>query len=166
MISAEEKVKYLRNVSSFAKLADEQISVLAALCKEKTFSQGECIFRQGEVGGVLYIVLSGKVAIEREIEESTDSVSIMIVQPFMSIGEMSLFLDAPNSVTATALEDTNTLWMDNDDFVAFARQQSDLLIELCEVLSRRLFEAYDKIAEVTRDRKPRELRKLYDKLDF
>ena len=166
MFSAQEKVQLLRNVSSFQELSDGQVGNLADLCKEKTFPQGEIIFRQGEKGGVLYIVVEGKVVIEREIKDRTDSVSIMTARPYNSLGEMSLFYDAPNSVTATALEDTRTLWMANDVFVQFARHDPDLLVELCQVLSKRLVEAYDKISEVISDQKPRELRKLYDKLDF
>lgn len=166
MLSIEEKITYLRNVSSFKNLSDDQLKILAESCEERTFLQGEFIFRQGEGGGVLYIVLSGKVAIEREIQQQTDSVSIMIAEPFDSLGEMSLFHDAPNSVTATAMADTHTLWIKNDNFITFAKQYPELLVELCMVLSNRLFEAYDIISAVTSNRKPRELRNLYDKLDF
>ena len=56
--------------------------------------------------------------------------------------------------------------INRDDFSGFVRNYPDLLIELIQVLSQRLIEAYDKISEVTISRKPRELRKLYDKLDF
>lgn len=166
MFSTTEKVTFLRNVSSFANLTEDQLGTLANICEERTFSQGEYIFRQGEAGGALYIVLSGRVAIEREIQQQTDSVSIMMVEPYDSLGEMSLFYDAPNSVTATVMADTKTLRMKNDDFITYAKQYPELLVELCQVLSKRLLEAYDKISEVTRTQKPRELRKLYDKLDF
>ncbi len=166
MISNDEKIKYLCNVSSFKNLSDEQLMILAESCEERTFSQGEFIFRQGETGGVLYIVLAGKVAIEREIQQQTDSVSIMMCEPYDSLGEMSLFHDAPNSVTATAMAETKTLWIKNDDFIAFVKRYPELLVELCLVLSKRLFEAYDIISEVTSNRKPPELRNLYDKLDF
>jgi hypothetical protein len=50
--------------------------------------------------------------------------------------------------------------------MAFAHQNPDLLLELNQILSQRLVEAHDKIAEVTSSRKPRELQKLYEKLDF
>ena len=59
------------------------------------------------------------------------------------------------------------LQIKREAFVTFARQNPDLLIELNHVLALRLVEAYDTIAEMTRSRsKPRELRKLYEKLDF
>ena len=159
-------VQILRNVSSFHALTDDQLEILADLCKEKTFSSGDIVFKQGEEGGRLYIVVEGKVAIEREIKDRSDSVSIMFAKPHDSLGEMALFIDAPNSVTATAMADTRTLWMENDSFINFAKTDPDLLVELCQVLSTRLFEAYDKISEITSERKPVEMRKLYDKLDF
>ncbi len=166
MLSIEEKTSLLRNVSSFHDLNENQLTELAGLCKEKIFSSGDIIFKQGQKGGEIYIVVDGKVAIEREIKDRSDSVSIMFITPYDSLGEMALFYDAPNSVTATAMEDTRTLWMENDSFIEFAKTDPELLIELCEVLSKRLFEAYTKISEVTSERKPLEMRKLYDKLDF
>ena len=166
MLTAQEKIKLLRNVSSFQELTDEKLEALAQLCKEKTFTTGDIIFKQGQKGGEIYIVVDGKVAIEREIKDQPDSVSIMFLKPYDSIGEMALFYDAPHSVTATAMMNTRTLWMENDSFIAIAKTDPELLVELCEVLSKRLFEAYAKISEVTSERKPVEMRKLYDKLDF
>ncbi|MBC8506567.1 MAG: cyclic nucleotide-binding domain-containing protein [Anaerolineales bacterium] len=166
MLSVEEKTSLLRNVSSFHELNEKQLIELADLCKEKTFSLGDVIFQQGEMGGEVYIVVDGKVAIEREIKDRSDSVSIMFITPYDSLGEMSLFYDAPNSVTATAMKETRTLFMKNDSFIEFAKKDPELLVELCEVLSKRLFEAYAKISEITSEKKPLEMRKLYDKLDF
>ncbi len=165
-LSQEEIVGYLRRVSAFKKLVDEQAEELAKISQVRQFARGDELFKQGDKNGGVYIVVSGKVIIERELDRNNSSVSLMVAKPVESLGEMSLFVDAPRSVTATALENTVTLWIDNDDFVSFISRYPDLLLELCKVLSQRLVEAYDKIAEVTLNRKPRELRKLYDKLDF
>jgi CRP-like cAMP-binding protein len=48
--------------------------------------------------------------------------------------------------------------------IALSRQYPDLSLELINVLSNRLREANDRIAELTRTR-PRELQKLIDKFD-
>ena len=79
---------------------------------------------------------------------------------------MTLFSDSPYSVTATVLKNTTLLRVQRPSFVEFARNNPDLLIELNQVLSQRLEEAYDKISEITQNRKPRELRNIYEKLDF
>jgi CRP-like cAMP-binding protein len=64
------------------------------------------------------------------------------------------------------MQDTVILQVRREAFVAFARENPDLLVELNQILSQRLVEAHDKISEVTHSHKPRELRKLYEKLDF
>ncbi len=166
MLTTQEKISFLYNVSAFKGLSDQQLGALAGLCTECSFAQGEYLFRQGDISGVLHVVVSGRVVIEREIDLKSDTISIMMAKPYDHLGEMSLFYDAPRSVSAMAIEDTVTLQMENDHFSEFILQYPKLLIEFCRVLSVRLCEAYDKISEVTLDRKPRELRKLYDKLDF
>jgi len=166
MLSMHEKVIFLKGVSSFTGLTVEQFERLAEICEEENFAAGDQIFRQDDPGGALYIVINGQVALEREIRCQTDTISLTIVKPNEYFGEMSLFHDSPRSVTATAFRDTMVLKLDNVDFVAFARQNPDLLVELNHILCQRLVEAYDKISEVTRNQKPLELRKLYEKLDF
>ncbi len=166
MISTQEKIDFLKNVSAFRGLKVNHLKTLAKLCREQTCSQGCVIFHQGDTDGGLYIVVEGQVVLERELEQSQDSVSMNVVKPRASFGEMSLFYDAPRSVSATALQTTRLLHIENDDFIAFASRYPDLLLELNRALSQRLIEAYDKISELMRLRKPRELRNLYDKLDF
>lgn len=166
MLSIEEKSHFLRDVSAFNSLSEEQIKMLAEICEDLTYEAGSPIFKQGDKGASLYIVVDGLVGLEREVADETDTVSLTMVKAHQYFGEMSLFYDAPRSVTANAIKETMTLRIRREAFVNFARQYPDLLIELNQVLSQRLVEAYDKISEVTRNRKPRELRKLYDKLDF
>ena len=166
MLTIQEKVRFLRDIPTFDALTSKQIESLAALCETHTFTASSYIFRQGDLGNSLFVIVDGRVAIEREVSNETDTVSLTIVKPHEYFGEMSLFYDVPRSVTATTMQDTVVLQIRQDAFMAFARQNPDLLVELNQILSQRLVEAHDKIAEVTCNRKPRELRKLYEKLDF
>ena len=166
MVSIEEKIHFLQDVSSFKALNDEQLKTLAELSDVEAHAAGTKIFSQGDPGNMLYIVARGLIALEREVTDETDTVSLRAVNPHEYFGEMSLFIEAPRSVTAIASKDSVTLSVSREDFSKFVRNYPDLLIELIQVLSQRLVEAYDKISEVTLNRKPRELRKLYDKLDF
>jgi CRP-like cAMP-binding protein len=167
MLSIAEKIHFLEEIPSFKPLTESQLESLADFCEAKNFSAGESIFRQGELGESLFIVVDGKVGIEREVTDENDTVSLAIIKSCEYFGFFSLFSQAPRSATATAMKDSVILEIKRGDFITFARQNPDLLIELNHVLTMRLVEAYDKIAEMTRkSSKPRELRKLYDKLDF
>lgn len=170
MLSREEKIHFLKQVATFQHLNDSQLEKLANICEEELFPAGTRIFSQGDPGEALYIVVEGRVGVEREIsdtsQDKTDTVSLMIVKDHEYFGEMSLFHDAPRSVTATALRDTRTLKVSQGDFGEFVEQYPKMLIDLNSLLCQRLVEAYDKISELKLSRKPRELRNLYDKLDF
>jgi CRP-like cAMP-binding protein len=167
MLSIAERIHFLQEIPSFKSLTTEQLETLADFCEAKTFAAGTPIFRQGELGESLYIVVDGQVGIEREVTDENDTVSLTIIKSHEYFGLFSLFSQAPRSATTTAMKDSVVLHIKREAFVTFALQNPDLLIELNHVLSERLVEAYDKIAEMTRSRsKPRELQKLYEKLDF
>jgi CRP-like cAMP-binding protein len=74
---------------------------------------------------------------------------------------MNLFDNSPRTASAIAIQDTLTLRLRREPLIALARQHPNLSLELINVLSARLREAQDAIAERTRT-KPRELQKLYD----
>jgi CRP-like cAMP-binding protein len=166
MLTTQDKVRFLRDIPTFDPLTSEQVEDLAALCETRMFATSNYIFRQGDLGNSLFVIVDGRVAIEREVGKAADTVSLTMVGPHEYFGEMSLFYNVPRSVTATTMQDTIVLQIRQDAFMAFARQNPDILVELNQILSQRLVEAHDKIAEVTSNRKPPELRKLYEKLEF
>ncbi len=77
---------------------------------------------------------------------------------------MNLFDNSPRSVAAIALQHTLTLRLRREPLIALARQHPDLSLELINILSQRLREANDRVADLTRTW-PRELRKLYDQFE-
>jgi CRP-like cAMP-binding protein len=166
MLSTEQKITLLKKVSSFKSLLDDQFENLANMCVVEQFPVGEQIFSQGDPGGALYIVAHGKVALERDIRDKTDTISLRGIQSNEYLGVMSLFHEAPRSTNAIATETTIALRLDAKDFNAMINDNPILLRELNHILCQRLVEAYDKISELTQHGKPRELQKLYDKLDF
>jgi CRP-like cAMP-binding protein len=101
------------------------------------------------------MVVDGQIAIEREVTNDKN-VPLAVVNPHECFGEMSLFFHAPRSVSATAIQDSIILQIRREAFVAFARQNPDLLVELNHILSQRLVEAHAKISEVAYRHKPRE----------
>ena len=168
MLTTDEKRIFLKDVLPFKSLSQNEFDELSKICESCTYNVGETIFKQGELGGALFIVVKGQVLLQREVVRDTSTISLNVVKAHQYFGVMTLFHHAPYSVTAAALDATTILRIGRSAFVDFARQYPDLLIELNQVLSQRLAEAYDKISEITsnHNRKPRELRKLYEKLDF
>ncbi|MBN1667142.1 MAG: cyclic nucleotide-binding domain-containing protein [Anaerolineales bacterium] len=170
MLSRDEKIRFLKEVHTFQYLKGNQLEKLADFSVEERYPAGARIFSQGDPGEALFVVVEGRVGVEREVtdqdREKTDTVSLMVVREHEYFGEMSLFHDAPRSATATALRDTTILKVNQSDFGEIIEGYPQMLIELNSLLCQRLIEAYDKISELKLSRKPRELRNLYDKLDF
>jgi len=163
MLSTIERVIFLKEVPFFQGMTIDQLKVLANICEEEFFAEDAQIFEQDDPGGVLYVVVSGRVAIEREAQRKGSVVRLATMDAHSYFGEMSLFDQGPRSAAARAIQDTLTLRLRREPLVALVRQYPDLSLELINVLSQRVRETNDRIAQLTRSR-PRELDKLYDKL--
>jgi hypothetical protein len=163
LLSAIEKIIFLKEVPFFQGMTVDQLKVLAKVCEEQLFEEDAHIFNEGDPGGALYVVVSGRVGIEQEKRKGSFA-RLATIEAHSYFGEMNLFDNSSRSGTAIALQDTLTLRLRREPLIALARQHPDLSLELINVLSQRLREANDRVAELTRTR-PRELHKLFDKFD-
>ena len=111
MLSIIEKVIFLQNVDVFAEVPSEQLSYLAVIAEELTFSAEEIVYKSDEPSDALYVVFEGSVRLHRGEEEITVA---RTGEPF---GTWALFDDTPRVATATAIEDTNALCIDRVDFL-------------------------------------------------
>ena len=112
---------------------------------------------------MFYIVVNGRVAIDRKGERKGDSVRLATMGPYSSFGEMSLFNNYPRSASALALEDTLVLKLNDKQLVTLMRQYPDMSLELIKVLSMRMRETNEQLMRVTRT-KSRQVQQLYEKL--
>ena len=162
MLSAIEKVIFLKEVPFFQGMTVEQLRILANVCEEEFFPAEARLFNEGDPGGALYVVVSGRVGIEQEKHRGSFA-RLATVGAHSYLGEADFFDNSRRTNSAIAVQDTLTLRLRREPLIALARQYPDLSLELINVLSVRLREANDRIAELTRTR-PRELHKLYDQL--
>lgn len=164
MLSTIEKVIFLKEVPFFQNMTVDQLKALAAACEEQLFAEDERIYNEGDPGGALYVVVSGKVAIEREGQRQGSTTRLETIEQRFYFGEMTLFDNSPRSASAVAVQDTMTFRLRREPLLALTHQYPDLSLELINVLSQRLRDAEDKIAQLTKS-KPRELHKLFDRLE-
>ena len=162
MLAPIERILFLREVPFFESMTVEQLKILAEACEEEFFAADARIFSEGDPGGVLYVVVSGRVALEQEKRKGSFA-RLSTIEAGSYFGEMNLFDNSPRTTCALAVQDTILLRLDRDPLVALARRYPDLSLALVNVLSARLREAQDRIAELTRTR-PQALHRLYDEL--
>lgn len=111
MLTIVEKVIFLQNVDVFAEIPTEQLSYLAAIASEESYSEGESIYDVGDSSDALYVVLEGKVRLHRGKEEIT------VAEKNDPFGTWALFDDKPRVATATPLGDTRLLRIGREDFL-------------------------------------------------
>ena len=63
-------IELLRNVSIFKDLEDGELARVAEVCRTQEFVSGEYIFKEGESGSRLYLIVEGEVRISRTITGS------------------------------------------------------------------------------------------------
>ena len=63
-------IDLLRNVAIFKDLDDGELARVSEVCREQTFVSGEYVFREGESGNRLYLIVEGEVRISRTIPGS------------------------------------------------------------------------------------------------
>jgi len=108
----QERQRILAGVDLFSRLTDEQRQEVAAGTTMRLYGDGETIVRQGDVGGSMFVVNTGKVAVVLE-PDGREGAEIDAGAYF---GEMSLLTGEPRTATVVARGDTTVLELNADVF--------------------------------------------------
>jgi CRP/FNR family cyclic AMP-dependent transcriptional regulator len=127
----------LRHASAFQLLDDEELRELAAHVDEAAFAAGETIFRAGDPGGVMHVVLSGRVEVSI-LDRDRKRVVLHALGPGEIFGELSLFDGEPRSASVVALQPTRTFLIDRDDLGRLFARRPDAALDVLAVLGHRL----------------------------
>lgn len=93
--------KLRKNYTFFAKLAEEEMVTFLRLCDRQNYKSGDVIFEEGEREGYWYIVLTGRVAVNRKGKV------LGHVGEGQCFGEVGLLKKgAPRSASARAVAET------------------------------------------------------------
>jgi CRP-like cAMP-binding protein/HEAT repeat protein len=161
-LSAVERALFLKQVPFFAGMTVEQLRTLAGIAEEQHYDPEQPIFAEGDPGEALYVVVSGRVGIEREPKQGrVQRLETLAARQFF--GERTIFDGAAHETRAVALDRVHLLTIRRDHLLGLIRRSPDLSLSLVTVLSQRLREADATLAARTRT-KPDQVMRLYDKL--
>lgn len=102
------RVSLIKQSLPFHRLSHERLMWLANQVEEITFSEGEIIFNEGDVGDYCYLIRRGKVEIVTK-DEQGENHQLAVLFPPTLFGEATLITRAPRNATAIALENTEIL---------------------------------------------------------
>ena len=148
MLSTAERMTLLKTVPLFDSIPVERMHVVAAICLEKLYLKDELLFRQGDPGDELYIVIKGRVNIGLFDMEGGSFTRLATYEAGGVFGEMTLFQGGTRSASAIAASDVTMLALRGDALIALLHQYPDMAIEMLKTLSERLRKANARIEDL------------------
>ncbi len=130
MLSSVDRLLFVRRVPIFKELRDDFIVRLTSVMHELQFPANYTIFKQGEEGRSLYIVVSGKVKVhigEKKLAE---------VEQGKYFGEMAVFDTQPRSASATTLESCEFLELTQEQLYDAIEETPEIAVNIIRELSR------------------------------
>ena len=140
MYSTLEKTIYLKSSDVFGGIAAENLSRLAVIAVESSWPAEAVVFREGDAGDALYVVVSGSVRIVK------GGVEITTLGKGSCFGEMAVLDGAPRSADAAVFDEAVLLRISSEEFYEALAEDPRLMQNVIAVLTRRLRDANAKIA--------------------
>ncbi len=107
----------------------------------------EIIFREGEPGKHMYVILEGEVEIRKKTGEKSSRTMITLKKGDI-FGEMAVVEGKGRSATAIAASDCRLLRLDQEAFYDLVQKNPDFAVKMIKTLSSRLRSADTLIEEV------------------
>ncbi|MEM1034217.1 MAG: cyclic nucleotide-binding domain-containing protein [Myxococcota bacterium] len=148
MVETSDRLELLSKVPLFSGLTPDALQLVASVANEETHPTGKVIFEHGDVGDSLYIILTGRVRISRNVPGMGEE-ALAVLNPGAVFGEMALLDDTPRSADARVHERCRILTISREAFEDLLFLHKDLAYEvlwsMVRILSSRLRETTDKL---------------------
>ncbi len=128
---------FLRNVSLFESLDQQELEALSDVTFTRTFSKDNVIILAEEEGDTLFILKKGKVKVSI-VSEGGREVILSLLGPGSVFGELSLLDGKPRSANVVATEETDLLMLRRADFLQLIYKTPQIATALLAELATRM----------------------------
>ena len=144
----ERTVNALSTINLFEGIDPRGLRDIAAIASEESHRLGEVIFKEGDTGGALYMILEGKVRVSREVSGMGEE-ALAVLGAGDAFGEMALIDEFPRSADVRVHERCRLLVVSKEaleDLLFLNRGLAyEILWNFVKILSSRLRETNDKM---------------------
>jgi len=131
----------------FAALNDDDVQALRATMSSVHLDRGDILFREGQRGDRLYVIVTGKIKLGRTSSDGRENL-LSIQGPGEMFGELSLFDPGPRTATATAVAETELIGLANESLQEFLRERPAVALALLAALAKRLRKTNDSLSDL------------------
>lgn len=131
----------------FVALDDEAASALRSTMVEVKISRGDELFKEGDAGDRLYVIVEGKIKLGTTSSDGRESL-LAVLGPGEMFGELSLFDPGPRTATATAITDSKVLELGHEDLGPWLSGRPVVSQELLKALAQRLRRTNEALADL------------------
>ena len=121
----------IHDLDALRGLEDSQIARLLEYTRDHAYSEGEHLFRRGDPGDTLYLLLSGRIEIRVPMHGGTSFKRLVVLRAGVFFGEMAILRAAARSADAIATaHSTETLSLHRGDLERLHREHPDIALTL------------------------------------
>jgi CRP-like cAMP-binding protein len=129
-------LEILREFPLFSGLEGEYFETLAALAQHVAVPAGTSLFEEGSQGDKFYVILEGEMEVTRR--EGGETLTLAVLGPGGFLSEMSLLEDRPRTASARALQDTELIAIEPDDFRDLLHRSPGAAVDMLQTVTARL----------------------------
>ncbi len=130
----------------FGQLEAEELDRLVTYMRVASFRRRTVLFRKGDPGTNMMVVLRGRVKVCTHSEEGKELV-LNLFSPGDVFGEIALLDGADRTADAVTIDDCDLLVLERRDFLPFLRSHPDACLKLMAVLCQKLRQTSELLEE-------------------
>lgn len=135
--SLEARVRAIARAPLFSGLTGSDLEALAQRAQERPMRSAEILFRRGDQGSGMLVILEGEVRITVASPDGREQV-LRLLGPGDVFGEIALLDGRPRTADATAMTNGRLLSLERRDLLARVEQDAGLALRLIAMLCERL----------------------------
>ena len=141
---------FLTDSPLFRNLDETERAQILIIGQVRTYKEGETIFKEGDPGDGLFIVVKGSVRISKQSVSGEEALAVL--EPHAFFGEMALIDFSPRAADAISNDNTDLFFIPLKDLRTLIETHHQIALKvlyaLCEVLAQRLRETNERYMSV------------------
>ena len=133
-----EKMMLIRQVPIFAELDAEDLEELAQIVEERRIEAGRDVFKEGDAGDAVYLVVKGEVTVFTGGIDGRPEKVLNTLGAGACIGEMAVLDSSPRSATVRAMSRTRMLRVPGEGFKRVMSERPEMSQAIVAELVRRM----------------------------